>query len=614
MQAQQQQAQPQPSSSAEATTATTTAAATAPAKPRYEVVKEQGNTLFQENQFGAAIDKYTEAIEEYNRTPGAEVAVAVGGATGGGKGASGGGGGGGSNKPRMVHPLAVLYSNRAFANIKMETYGAALDDATKALEFDTKYPKAYYRRGSALLALGKAEEAENDFRAVLGFSPRDTDAISKVRDCELMRKKLAFQAAISGLGDSAMAKPPPPLFQSETIAASLPSIKIDPTYTGFHWPASYLPSTPATDKSTTSTTSSTSSEVTSSPSTPTMPTVQHVAEMMAEFKKQNKIHIKYAYTIVLQALALLKQCPTLVEVKVPPEGIFNLCGDVHGQFFDLCKIFELNGLPSETNPYLFNGDFVDRGSFSCEIILTLFALKVCLPNAIFLARGNHETASMNKLYGFEGECKAKYSDEFYTLCLETFAWLPLAHVLRPSSWISDEAADTEEAAAKAAGISEPRKKRGVFVVHGGLPVSDVSLAQIKSLDRVMAEISETGLASDLLWSDPQAQNGKSMSKRGVGYSFGPDITQRFLTRNKLGLVVRSHEVKPMGHEVEQGGLLVTVFSAPNYCGFTGNKGCILRFSSDLSYTAVPFEPASDTPKDVPTMAYAGPLFRLLSGN
>merc|ERR1719420_1565099 len=95
--------------------------------------------------------------------------------------------------------------------------------------------------------------------------------------------------------------------------------------------------------------------------------------------------------------------PTLVDIDVPEGNKFTICGDVHGQYYDLLNIFELNGLPSETNPYLFNGDFVDRGSWSAEIIFTLFALKCLYPTSLHLARGNHETKNMNKLYGFEGE-------------------------------------------------------------------------------------------------------------------------------------------------------------------------------------------------------------------
>ena len=163
-------------------------------------------------------------------------------------------------------------------------------------------------------------------------------------------------------------------------------------------------------------------------------TADFVEGMIAAFKAQQTIHRRYAFEIVLQARDLLRSLPPLVDVPVPQGTGITVCGDVHGQFYDLLHIFELNGMPSGGNPYLFNGDFVDRGSFSVEVILTLFALKVrkeeggggrverlrararrrrplfppsffqCLhPHSLHLARGNHESKSMNKVYGFDGE-------------------------------------------------------------------------------------------------------------------------------------------------------------------------------------------------------------------
>ena len=105
---------------------------------------------------------------------------------------------------------------------------------------------------------------------------------------------------------------------------------------------------------------------------------------------------------------------------------FNVCGDTHGQFYDLLNIFEnVRGWPAPNNPYLFNGDYVDRGSFSVEVVTTLFAYKLLYPNSFFLSRGNHEGKQMNKMYGFEGEVKHKYDESVMTLFTETFNWLPL---------------------------------------------------------------------------------------------------------------------------------------------------------------------------------------------
>lgn len=82
---------------------------------------------------------------------------------------------------------------------------------------------------------------------------------------------------------------------------------------------------------------------------------------------------------MLQAKRILSELPPILEIPVPEGTHFTVCGDVHGQFYDLLNIFELNGLPGPENPYLFNGDFVDRGSWSVEVILTLLGFKCLYP-------------------------------------------------------------------------------------------------------------------------------------------------------------------------------------------------------------------------------------------
>nr|KAF6272703.1 protein phosphatase 5 catalytic subunit [Myotis myotis] len=258
-----------------------------------------------------------------------------------------------------------------------------------------------------------------------------------------------------------------------------------------------------------------------------------------------------------------------------------VCGDTHGQFYDLLNIFELNGLPSDTNPYIFNGDFVDRGSFSVEVILTLFGFKLLYPDHFHLLRGNHETDNMNQIYGFEGEVKAKYTAQMYELFSEVFEWLPLAQCINGK----------------------------VLIMHGGLFSEDgVTLDDIRKIER-NRQPPDSGPMCDLLWSDPQPQNGRSVSKRGVSCQFGPDVTKAFLEENHLDYIIRSHEVKAEGYEVAHGGRCVTVFSAPNYCDQMGNKASYIHLrGSDLrpqfhQFTAVPHP-------DVKPMAYASTLLQL----
>ncbi|MEW5297871.1 MAG: hypothetical protein WDW36_001050 [Sanguina aurantia] len=468
-----------------------------------EAAKDAANKLFKEKHFGKAIEGYTAAI---------------------------------ALNPKS----AVYYSNRAFAHVKMENYGAAAADASKALEQDPRYIKAYYRRGDAQFMMGKVKLALKDFKLAAKVSPKDPDLKKKLLDCEKEVKRLRFEEALAT---------PEAVAVSVMESLHLDTMDVEDSYTGPRMEGS-----------------------SSQGYTCTGP---FVTEMIEAFRVQKLIHRRYAFEIIIQTMAILKALPSLVDIPIAAEEHFTVCGDVHGQFYDLLNIFALNGMPSDKNPYLFNGDFVDRGSFSVEIMLTLMALKVLHPSGLHLARGNHESKSMNKIYGFEGEVKAKYSVQMADLFRETFCALPLAHCL----------------AAK------------VLVVHGGLFQQDnVTLDDLRQIDR-FREPPEDGLMCDVLWSDPSPLPGRTPSKRGVGLSFGPDVTKQFLDANGLELLVRSHEVKEEGYEIEHDGKLVTIFSAPNYCDQMGNKGAYITFNgSDMvphftKFSAVPHP-------DVKPMAYA----------
>ena len=232
--------------------------------------------------------------------------------------------------------------------------------------------------------------------------------------------------------------------------------------------------------------------------------------------------------------------------------------------FSLLHLFELTGDPSESHTMLFNGDFVDRGSWSTEVVLLLFAFKWLYPKNVFLNRGNHETSDMNKVYGFEGETKKKYSDLTYKLFEEAFTALPIATLISASQ--APREPERRDTRLPVNPILSSQGRKRYYVVHGGLYSKDgVKLEDIKKIDRMRLKQPGTmGLMSESLWADPQDMPGRGPSKRGVGLGFGTDVTRRFLEDNGVSGVIRSHEVRQPGYSIEHGGQCITVFSAPNY--------------------------------------------------
>ena len=432
-----------------------------------------------------------------------------------------------------IHPCAVFYGNRAAAYLRTEAFGLAMADAKQAIELDENYIKGYYRLGSAHAALGHLKDALKVFKKVVHMKPNDRSARSKVKQCKADIKRIAFENAIAT--EATM-----PFCDSIDISR----ITVPESYEG-----------PKLEDD---------GEV----------TVEFVEEVVLWMKESQVLHKRYVAILLKRMKQLLENLDSLIEVDIPEGTEFSVCGDTHGQFFDLLNIFEINGSPSTENPYLFNGDFVDRGSWSVEVVLTLFAYKLALPDKMHLLRGNHETRNMNRIYGFEGEVKHKYDGDIMRMFTEVFRVLPLAATLN----------------------------KKVIVMHGGLFEEDgVKLDQIKAIKRDK-EPPESGLMSDIMWSDPQPFDGRGKSKRGVGQSFGPDITKAFLKENNLELLVRSHEVKEEGYLVEHDGKLITVFSAPNYCDQMGNKGALIRFQHSGEHTFKQFEAVPHP--DIKPMAYA----------
>ncbi|KAH0937410.1 hypothetical protein HID58_004871 [Brassica napus] len=257
------------------------------------------------------------------------------------------------------------------------------------------------------------------------------------------------------------------------------------------------------------------------------------------------------------------QQPNLLELEAP----IKICGDIHGQYSDLLRLFEYGGLPPAAN-YLFLGDYVDRGKQSLETICLLLAYKIKYPENFFLLRGNHECASINRIYGFYDECKRRFSVRLWKVFTDSFNCLPVAAV------IDDK----------------------ILCMHGGLSPDLTSVEQIKNIKRP-TDVPDSGLLCDLLWSDPSKDvKGWGMNDRGVSYTFGPDKVAEFLIKNDMDLICRAHQVVEDGYEFFADRQLVTIFSAPNYCGEFDNAGAMMSVDESLMCSFQILKPADRRPR------------------
>ena len=278
-------------------------------------------------------------------------------------------------------------------------------------------------------------------------------------------------------------------------------------------------------------------------------------------------------------------CNAAKDILIEESNIQNiyspitLCGDIHGQFFDLIELFKVGGDCPRTN-YLFMGDFVDRGFYSVETFLLLLALKVRHPDRIYLIRGNHESRQITQVYGFYDECLRKYgSVNVWRLCCEIFDYLPLAAL------VDDQ----------------------VFCVHGGLSPSIETLDQIKTIDRKQ-EVPHDGPMCDLMWSDPEEMVGWGVSPRGAGFLFGKDKVDEFNHKNNIDLIARAHQLVMEGYKEQFNRSLVTVWSAPNYCYRCGNIAAILELDTNFERRYKTFEAAPQDARGVPAKKPAPEYF------
>eukprot|EP01098_Paradermamoeba_levis_P004899 TRINITY_DN2088_c0_g1_i4.p1 TRINITY_DN2088_c0_g1~~TRINITY_DN2088_c0_g1_i4.p1 ORF type:complete len:506 (+),score=176.15 TRINITY_DN2088_c0_g1_i4:153-1670(+) len=276
--------------------------------------------------------------------------------------------------------------------------------------------------------------------------------------------------------------------------------------------------------------------------------------------KEGKLKAEDAKKLLIEATKILAAEPTLVEIDAP----LTVVGDIHGQYYDLLKLIEVGGHPKETR-YLFLGDYVDRGSFSIECVLLLYAFKISYPTTFFLLRGNHECRHLTEYFTFKEECRRKYNLDVYETCMDSFDALPLGALMN-----------------------------GQFLcIHGGISPDIVTLDDIRSIDR-FKEPPQSGPMCDILWADPMENFSAEIEfdfefndVRGCSYFFSYQAACKFLDSNNLLSIIRAHEAQDAGYKMHLKNQstdfpsVITIFSAPNYLDAYNNKGAILRYSDNV---------------------------------
>ena len=267
--------------------------------------------------------------------------------------------------------------------------------------------------------------------------------------------------------------------------------------------------------------------------------------------------------LIDKSLPIIREQKMLIELEAP----IHVCGDIHGQYYDLLRIFEHCGYPGEYN-YLFLGDYVDRGKQSLETISLLLCYKIKYPEKVTLLRGNHESSVTNRIYGFYDECKRRYNVRIWKSFTELFNYLPVAAI------IDDK----------------------ILCMHGGLSPELKNLQNISDISRP-TDIPDTGLLCDLLWSDPDKDVVEyDENDRGVSVIFGEKIVQDFNKKNDLDLIIRAHQVVDDGYEFFAQRQLITIFSAPNYCGEFDNSAGIMIIDESLTCSLKVLRPVENLKK------------------
>ncbi|XP_051807349.1 serine/threonine-protein phosphatase with EF-hands 2 [Acanthochromis polyacanthus] len=401
-------------------------------------------------------------------------------------------------------------------------------------------------------------------------------------------------------------------------------------------------------------------------------TVEQAVSLVEAFRNKKQLHSRYALQLLLETWKLLRLLPNINRISTCHSKEITICGDLHGQLEDLLLIFYKNGMPSLEKPYVFNGDFVDRGKDSIEILLVLFAFLLLYPSDVYLNRGNHEDHIVNLRYGFTKEVLTKYKmhgKRILKLLQKIFSWLPLATVidqkvlvlhggisdstdlnllarldrhnyisaLRPpkkrnqssattsiDSDLDEDVWGTNRIFRRRASLTFPkplgtrdcfhnrslqdfsdrikvnvetemeirRRRQSAFNTVMKAPENETPALSFDSVYSDNAK-EEWKQILDLLWSDPMAQEGCIPNEvRGGGCYWGPDVTEDFLNKHNLQLIIRSHECKQDGYEFCHNRKVLTLFSASNYYDVGSNRGAYVKLGPDLVPYVVQYQASS----------------------
>lgn len=290
---------------------------------------------------------------------------------------------------------------------------------------------------------------------------------------------------------------------------------------------------------------------------------------------KNKLATESAHLNINQIIFVLenvKKVLTTEPIFLELHPSITLVGDVHGQLYDLLRIFDKCGYPPNTN-YLFLGDYIDRGFRSIETITLLFCYKILYPQKIYLLRGNHEISFVNYCRGFINDIKKEYGDEsIWDKFNDIFNYLPIAAI------IDDQ----------------------IFCVHGGITPKLNSFDDIKKIEKPVTadeffngEKFVEGFIVDLLWAECDTKiDDWRPGPNNLSILFGEKALNEFIQKFNLKMVCRGHEVADDGicYQFSPNNSLLTIFSASKFRLIHNNKAAIVQFNENLEFEVVTFEP------------------------